>query len=303
MRLRHLAILTAAATLALMVIGSLVHGTGSSLACPDWPLCHGTAFPAMVGGVRFEHTHRLVAAAVVVLTVALTIGAWRGRDRGARALTAAACALVALQATLGGLTVIFRLPPAISIAHLATSMGFLSVVVLIAVRLASVRVAAVGERSGMRGWTGAAALVVYAQIVLGGVVRHTGSALACLDMPLCAGSALPSSAQQWIHMAHRTMAVLAGIATIAAAAMAARRTGGSRRVIAVLPAFAVVAQIALGVTVVLAGTPLLLVTLHHAIGAVLLASLVLSWATVDARGLAATDAGEDRAQAQPARAG
>ena len=55
---------TAAATFVLLVIGGMVHATGSSLACPDWPLCYGQFFPAMEGGVLYEHGHRLVALAV-----------------------------------------------------------------------------------------------------------------------------------------------------------------------------------------------------------------------------------------------
>src|SRR6185503_7737429 len=68
-----LAIATAAATFLLILIGGLVHGTGSSLACPDWPTCYGTMLPKMEGGVAVEHSHRLAAGAVVVLTLALAI--------------------------------------------------------------------------------------------------------------------------------------------------------------------------------------------------------------------------------------
>ena len=75
----RLARATAAATFVLLVIGGMVHATGSSLACPDWPLCYGQFFPAMEGGVLYEHGHRLVALAVSVLTVALAVAVWRRR--------------------------------------------------------------------------------------------------------------------------------------------------------------------------------------------------------------------------------
>ncbi len=69
----RLAVLTAGATLVLIFLGALVTSTGSGLAMPDWPLSFGQVFPPMVGGVLFEHGHRLVAAMVGVLTVALMV--------------------------------------------------------------------------------------------------------------------------------------------------------------------------------------------------------------------------------------
>jgi heme A synthase len=283
-RLHRIAAGTVAVTLALMVMGSLVHGTGSSLACPDWPLCHGTAFPVMKGGVQFEHTHRLVAAGVVALATVLLVGTWRTRDRIARGLAATACALIALQATLGALTVLLRLPPAISIAHLATSMSFLCVVVLLAVRLTPADAAEVPlQADQVRGWIVGAGVLVFVQIVLGGVVRHTGAALACPGMPLCAGRAWPSGGGQWVHMAHRTLGAIAGVATIGASAFALQKLGPTRHgylaLVAILPATLVVVQVALGVAVVLTGAPLWLVTVHHATAATTLASLVLAWAS------------------------
>ena len=69
----HFAVLTAGATLVLIFVGALVTSTGSGLAVPDWPLSFGQVFPPLVGGVLFEHGHRLVAALVGLLTVALMV--------------------------------------------------------------------------------------------------------------------------------------------------------------------------------------------------------------------------------------
>src|SRR5215471_10984639 len=67
------AVATAVATYLLILIGGLVHGTGSSLACPDWPTCYGTMMPKMEGGVLIEHSHRLAAGTVVILAIAVAL--------------------------------------------------------------------------------------------------------------------------------------------------------------------------------------------------------------------------------------
>src|SRR5206468_3000404 len=97
MREHRLALATALATFVLLIVGSLVHGTGSSLACPDWPLCYGTLFPKMDNGVEFEHTHRLVAAIVGFMTVALAGMLLFRKRRGVRLLGVAAALLVVFQ--------------------------------------------------------------------------------------------------------------------------------------------------------------------------------------------------------------
>ena len=299
MRIHQHAIVTAVATLLLMVMGSLVHGTGSSLACPDWPLCHGSLFPAMIHGVEFEHTHRLMAAGVVLLTTTLLVRTLRPEGKPARGLVAAACGLVVVQAVLGGLTVIYRLPPAISIAHLATSMAFLSVLVMTAARLAP---RAGGSTPGKRGWLGVAAGLVYVQIVLGAVVRHTGAVLACTGVPLCNGDVWPEAGLARLHMAHRAVAMLALVVTIAASLGALRRARTrSMRLVALAPTLAALAQVSLGVALVLTYAPLDLVTLHHVGGAVLLASLVLCWSLAYAFVGEVSGAGGDDVQDRPQR--
>lgn len=113
-----------AATFALIVIGGLVHATGSSLACPDWPLCRGEVFPEMRGGVFYEHGHRLAALMVLLLTIALNVLVFRcDAARPLRATASLALALVVVQAALGAITVLLRLPLLVSTAHLAARVG------------------------------------------------------------------------------------------------------------------------------------------------------------------------------------
>src|SRR3954463_12710821 len=131
------AVATAVATYLLILIGGLVHGTGSSLACPDWPTCYGTFMPKMEGGVLVEHSHRLAAVTVAVLTLLLAIMLTVTRAPALRRLRPfgwLAVGLVLAQALLGGITVLLRLPTPISTAHTATSVLFFVTVLYIAVR-------------------------------------------------------------------------------------------------------------------------------------------------------------------------
>ncbi len=285
MRVERHALVTAIACLVLMVIGSLVHGTGSSLACPDWPLCRGSLFPAMKDGVEYEHTHRLTAALVAGLVVWLFVRTRRLADPVPGRLTALACALLAVQATLGGVTVVYRLPATISIAHLAASMILLVVLVLVSVRVALRQSPFIARVA--RPWFGLAALVVFVQIVLGGVVRHSGAALACGRIPLCGGKLLPDDALGRLHMVHRLGGVVAALAVIAVCFAAYwRNASRSHAVFFFAPAVIALAQVALGVAVVLGAARLDLVTAHHATGALLLASLAMNWGLAPSDGSA-----------------
>ena len=272
----RLALATALATFVLLAIGGLVHATGSSLACPDWPLCYGQFLPAMEGGVLYEHGHRLVALAVALLTVALAVTVWRRRREAApRAMAALAVALVVLQAALGALTVVYKLPLLVSAAHLATSMAFFSLVVALAVRL---RPAGGAPLPGSAPRLAAlAALAVYIQIVLGAFVRHAAAGLACgLDLLWCQGALWPATGPSRLHMAHRLGGVLVAALVVLAAVPAwrAARAAG-RSGLAALAAsgpFLAAAQIAAGLWTVATLIAVPVVTLHLGLGALLLAA-------------------------------
>ena len=130
----------AAATFLLVLAGGLVTGTGSALAVPDWPLAYGQFFPRMTGGVLFEHGHRMVAGTVGFLTVILAAWVWLKDPRpGVKRLGLWAVAAVTAQALLGGITVLYRLPPAVSVAHACLGQIFFCMVVCLAVLTRDVR--------------------------------------------------------------------------------------------------------------------------------------------------------------------
>ena len=220
--IHYLAIVTMVLTWLLIIIGGVVHGTGSSLACPDWPTCYGSFFPEMVGGVFFEHSHRLVAASTGLLTVILWISLLLKGPAELRKWSLIAVLLVIFQGVLGGITVIHRLPTAVSTAHLATSMMFFALLgwIVFRTRESSHPLRLQVDSSALRAfgkWVGLAGLVIYLQIVLGALVRHTGAGLACLDFPLCQGSLWPATGagQAKLHMLHRWGGVIVALTVFA----------------------------------------------------------------------------------------
>lgn len=213
--LHRYALLVACSTFVLVIAGGLVTSTGSGLAVPDWPLSYGMYFPPMVGGIFYEHGHRMVAGVVGILTMILGLWLWRSEPRAwVRRLGLAAVLAVLAQAGLGGLTVIFLLPTAVSVAHAALAMAFFSITCALAlVTSPSWHEEAVPAPTEaglpLPRLAMLATLAVYAQILIGATVRHTGSGLACPDFPLCNGALLPaiSSLGVGLHLLHRLGAI------------------------------------------------------------------------------------------------
>src|SRR5262249_33821337 len=128
------AAVTAGATLVLIFVGALVTSTGSGLAVPDWPLSFGQVFPPMMGGVLFEHGHRLVAASAGLLTVPVMVLVSHWVPRGwVRWLARGGVLAVLVQGALGGITVLWRLPLMVSVTHACLAQAFLCLVMALAV--------------------------------------------------------------------------------------------------------------------------------------------------------------------------
>jgi heme A synthase len=272
------------------MVGGTVNPTGSSLACPEaWFICKGTMFPAMTGGVLFEHGHRLVAMTVGLLQIGLTVLLWRRRGEWLSRLGVVAFVLVCAQGSLGAMTVKYQLPWAVSTAHLMTAFGYFALVIYLAwrTRPGAERAPArpiVSER--MHTWIGIAAFAVFAQVTLGALVRHSGGALASVQLPLHdqslwgslwpAGQPLPLQ----LHLAHRIAGVLVGLLAAGVGIAAFRSLAGQRwqlRAVALLAPILVAAQVTLGVLVIwtLRSTPV--VVAHVGVAAALWALFVTLW--------------------------
>lgn len=175
--------LVACATFLLLIAGALVTSNDAGLSVPDWPTSFGSLYklPRMVGGVKFEHGHRMVAELVGLLTIILAVWTWRTERRNwVRKLGVAALATVIAQGILGGITVLFYLPPAVSTAHATLAQTFFCIVVVLALVTGrgwtepSRRQLSESHRLQLTSLATLAAASVYVQLILGAGFRHSG---------------------------------------------------------------------------------------------------------------------------------
>jgi cytochrome c oxidase assembly protein subunit 15 len=269
-------VLTAIATLFLIFVGGLVTSTGSGLSVPDWPLSYGMLMPPMVGNVFYEHGHRMVASFVGFLTLVLAVWTARAESRaGVRRLAWAALATVVAQGVLGGITVIYLLPTAVSVAHACLAQTFFCLVIALAYVTSREWLGPdtpTTDVSRLRGAALAATGMVYLQLMIGAVMRHIGAGLAIPDFPLVFGGVFPpvATVPVLVHFAHRLGALVVLVA-VARLFLCARGTADSRlvRLAATLLAL-VLFQIGLGAATVLTTKAVTPTTLHVATGAAIL---------------------------------
>ncbi|MEK6643427.1 MAG: COX15/CtaA family protein [Planctomycetota bacterium] len=307
--LHRYCILLACFTLFLIVAGGMVTSTGSGLAVPDWPTTYGQnmfTYPPSkwVGGIFYEHGHRLIASTVGVMTIILAVWLRRADERRwMRRLGWIALAAVIAQGILGGLTVRYLLPAPISVFHGCLAQSFLCLVVSIAVFTSPrwrVPARAVGSTASWPAprlcamMTGA----VFLQLILGAVMRHTESGLAVPDFPLAYGKVIPnlsaSAVEQYnydrrwtyrleqvtvdqisFHLAHRAGAVLVAVLLMMTTITLLRRHGdiAALKWSAILAMALLAAQIGLGAWTVWSGKNPRITTAHVAVGASLLATV------------------------------
>ena len=281
--------LVAASTVLLIAAGGMVTSTGSGLSVPDWPNTYGWfmfSFPMdkWVGGILYEHSHRLIASMVGFLTVILAIWTWRADPRPwVRKLGFAALGAVILQGLLGGLTVLLLLPPAVSIGHAGLAQLFFCITLTLALVTSPSWQTPEPQIDDalLRRISATTTLLIYAQILLGATMRHTGAGLAIPTFPLAFGHVLPPI---WtpaiaVHFAHRVGALLVMCGIFAIAAEVWRRHRGRPDLVrpALLLVLLVCSQATLGALVILSGLQPVINTLHVVNGALVLGtSLVLT---------------------------
>ena len=279
-----------------VVVGAYVRLSDAGLGCPDWPLCYGQPVPSDVAGDALarawkEMGHRYLAGTLGVVIIALALWSWKLRR--SQWLATSIVALVLFQATLGAWTVTMLLKPAIVTAHLLGGMTILGALTWLALSQFNHFSMPPAQRLRVPATLAFCALAV--QIALGGWVSSNYAALACPDLPLCMGQALPPmdfanafhvrrelgqtpqgellsrEALTAIHWSHRMFALVA----VGVIGWAAYRASRSSRTLAVLIAALVAAQFSIGVANVIVSRPLALAAAHNAGAAALLVALVV----------------------------
>jgi heme a synthase len=295
--LHRFAKFVAGCTVLLVLAGSLVTSTDSGLSVPDWPTTYGWnmfTFPPSkwVGGILYEHGHRLIASSVGFLTIILAVWLWRSEPRRwMKWLGVGALGAVIAQGVLGGLTVMFFLPASISTAHAGLAEIFFCMTVAIALFTSPGWIRAynghVIDDGALRKFATTTTVLIYCQILIGATMRHTGAGLAIPDFPLMFGHLWPT---HWdpkiaVHFAHRVGALLVAISILATAfAVFQRTTLAELRRPAMLLPFLVAVQITLGALTVLSRRDVWINSVHVVCGAlVLTTSLVLTLRTWRAR--------------------
>jgi len=297
--------LTCIATLLLICSGGMVTSKNVGLAVPDWPTTFGYnmfLFPISkwVGGILFEHTHRLMGSLVGFLTIILAVWLWLCEDRRwVRNLGAIAVAGVILQGILGGLRVTM-MKDQIGIFHACIAQAFLGLLVFIALVTTQFWRSLMNRHIDTQGLGSikriafAITVAIYVQLALGATMRHQHRDLAILDFPTANGAWLPDTSatalakinawrdaralsnvtafQIWLQMAHRFLALIIAIGIIAFCVRTWRYERGFvvLKRISVFWVALVLCQIALGAWVIWSNKAADIATAHVALGAIML---------------------------------
>jgi len=278
----RLAIPTSASMFALIVVGSVVRTTGSGLACPDWPLCHGQIIPPLQFNIMIEWFHRLLALVVSVMLAATV--AWVAMRAELRArvggLALLAVALLLVQILLGALTVWKLLDPSVVSGHLAVALLLFAAMVTLSTvtHLGSRETPVAGDRpGGLLPLLGITTLALWMQSVLGGIVSTNHASLVCPDWPTCNGEWFPSlEGLVGVHMLHRYLAYAVTVLVCVVAARMRHAPDPVVRLLAHALVILTLKQVALGICNLLLGVPVFLSAIHLANAAALVALALIA---------------------------
>ncbi|MGH7493883.1 MAG: COX15/CtaA family protein [bacterium] len=290
--LYRFAVLVVGATFVLIFAGGLVTSTDSGLAVPDWPTTYGHfmfSFPLsqMVGGIFYEHGHRMVASIVGMLMVVLAVWLWlKEPRRWLRRLAWLALLVVILQGILGGLTVLFLLPAPISVSHGTLAQSFFCLTICLAVftspswRRPRTKIEDLC-RPSLRALTAVTTGLIFFQLIIGAIMRHSKAGLAIPDFPLALGKIIPpfDSFGIAIHFAHRVGALVVAFFSAWTVTRIFRYYRDAPLLYrpALLLVFGILTQFTLGAFTIWTQKAVLITTAHVATGALILGtSLVLA---------------------------
>jgi cytochrome c oxidase assembly protein subunit 15 len=210
------AVFTSGCTFFLLIAGALVTSNDAGLSVPDWPLSYGSLTPPMVGGIFYEHGHRMIASFVGLLSIVLAVWLWRvdsagqagrrpNKKRWLRWLGLAGLGAIVAQGLLGGLTVLFFLPPAVSSAHATLAQIFFATVAGIALFTSAwwerepVLWRSDFRSPSIHGLALAAVAAVFVQLILGAAFRHKAFGI----IPHLAGAVVVTGLIFWLAGALR----------------------------------------------------------------------------------------------------
>jgi cytochrome c oxidase assembly protein subunit 15 len=247
--------------------------------------------PEMTGGVFWEHLHRLVAGGLILLFGAAAWLAFREtpRFRWVRSWALAGVGLLLVQAILGGITVLLRLPDGVSTSHLGLAFLFLALVTVLSTVSSPAWEAGSGPEASstphLRLLAAAAVTLTLLQALVGAAVRHTDAGMACPDIPLCLGEWIPPLGHWMVglHFAHRALGIflLGLVLWVGHVAFWRSGTPGLRH-LGILASLLALLQVLLGFLSVYFRLAVIPVSFHTLVAALLLVCLVriltLTWA-------------------------
>ncbi|MCB0342187.1 MAG: heme A synthase [Pseudobdellovibrionaceae bacterium] len=260
----------------LIAFGGAVRAMNAGLACPDWPLCFGDFIPDYHPQVYFEFIHRVLAGVVAIAVFVLNIKVIKHPQikKSIKFLAWLSFAIIIAQVIMGGLTVLLLLHAKVVTLHLALGTGLFACLLWIYMGISDKQEVGAAHRpeAGMKWFSYVMLALVYAQLLLGGLVASHYAALVCTEFPLCHGQWFPTfSGVIGLQVIHRLGAYIVTVAALGfALAVARSRVHANARRWSVLLLGLILVQVGLGIANVLLKTPPLLTVLHLAVGTMIL---------------------------------